>query len=231
MCRHLGPIAATLHRAPAPVARPRGVDEEQCALPAFTSPDSRSHRSAEDVDHLSRNRRKQGGNSRSRRPESIAIRLEPGCEAWRRRERVEHGAVSARDLPRIDDRLGDVPDGCSQPLRLEEVAGRRANLPDAGHPESPALEVNRVVQRLESSMLIVRRTGHREREGQIPGIEPEDLTVRVVEPQDPDIDHVTIITSYDRRCDRRGTGPGGSRQNQPMPSRDGPARETGPFPK
>ena len=77
--------------------------------------------------------------------------------------------------------------------------------------------------------LVVRRPGHREREGQVPGIEPEHLSVRVVQPQDTDVNHVTIITSYTHASNRPATRLHGSRQNQLMSSTAKPVRETGPF--
>src|SRR5688572_24615310 len=52
MCRHFGLVAATLHRAPAPGARSRGVDEGNRTVDALAAPDPGRELASDNLDHV-----------------------------------------------------------------------------------------------------------------------------------------------------------------------------------
>ena len=197
MCRHFGPVAAPLHRAPAPVARSRRVDKGDPAVDAFAAFDSGSQRTGRNLDRITRDRREQGGGSGRGRPRSRPAGLESRREAGRCSERVERGTVRGAYGPAVDDCIGGTPDRRPQALRLRDTRGGCSDPDRTEDLTRPSLQILRLVEHLES-FAVERVAGDRERKGQAARIEPEHLAVGMVESEDAAVQHLTTITGYRR---------------------------------
>jgi hypothetical protein len=195
MCRHLGPVAAPLHRAPAPGARSRRVDKGDRAVDAFAAPDSGRELARDNLDQVAGDRREECADLGRGLPRSLAVRLESRHQAGRCRERVERRTIRGPHGPAVDHRLGGIPDSCPQALRLRDARGGCSDPDRTENVSRPSLQIYRLVQRLEP-LAVGRVTRDRERKGQAAWVEPKDLAVGMMESEDAAVQHLTIIIGY-----------------------------------
>lgn len=176
----------------------RGIHEEQRTSTALTPLQASSFRTAEDVDGVPGDRRQDGRGRLFLCPGTCRPGGQARDETRARGELVENVEICYRNGPPINHRVGDAPDGSLQLKRDLNVVGRGPDPLRVNDLGGPVGEVQRRVQRLEDREGAGARScpRHRKGEREAAGLEGEDLAVRMVQLQGPDVMHITSITGY-----------------------------------